>query len=188
MPNRSKAKGKAYENEVCDLFNAVFNLPFKRTFTSGAFFGGKNKDRLAQFDNGQIVASRGDIHMPKELSHIIIECKSRKEIAFHQFMQKDGSKELDSWIEQVEIDFNVSDDATICLVIFKPNRKGHFIAYSSNMEFKQERNFVCYNCKDNKYIIHELDKEWLELNKEKMLGKKEVAAPNVELNIEPKNV
>ena len=61
MPSRGKAKGNAWENAVCKVFNSVFNLSFKRVPTSGAMTGGMNSAILELLSESQKLLLRGDI-------------------------------------------------------------------------------------------------------------------------------
>ena len=175
MANKSKRIGKSFENEVCDVLSSFFNLSFKRTFTSGAYLGGQNAHRMHDLDEGQIVASRGDIHMPRELSNLIIECKKRKEIQYHHFFQKDGSKELNSWIDQVEIDYKENNEKGVYFVVFKASRKNKLVCFPKKFEFNLPLKYMEYDYNGSIYIITEFNNDFLSMNSEKI---KSLAKPS----------
>ncbi len=127
----------------------------------------------------QILLSRGDIIPPDEMANTIVEVKGRKIFGFHQLIQDGGSKELDKWIEQVEVDWNAGDKKGFYCVVFKPNTLGFYICYDSRFHNEKivrddgtglaltlRRNSAFYMCGYRHYVVSELSKEWLETNKE----------------------
>ena len=166
MANRNKEKGKSFERDVCETFKSVFNLNFQRIPNSGAFIGGSNSGRMENMSPNQIQLSMGDIICPKELSNLVIECKTRKDFSFNLLF--DRSRELEEWIDQVEVDFKKIPKG-IFLVIFKINNKGQFVVYDAG-KFKLivTSNALVYQYR-NKYVIHSFDKAWLEMNRKLLL-------------------
>ena len=168
MPNPQKTKGKRVENEICKIFASTFGLTFKRVFDSGSFFGGSNKYRLKEYSENQIVAGRGDIHVPKELNHLVIECKSRKTFAFNLLFGT--GTELPSWIDQLNNDIHKESD--IGLLIFKINNKGFFVVFKDENLIIPSNLMVYFH--DNTYYIQTFNNEWLEHNKQYLLDSKPI--------------
>ena len=198
MGNPNKDKGKRIEREVCEFFHKIFNLSFTRVPNSGAFTGGVNSSRIQSLSKGQNLLCKGDVIPPDELHELILEAKGRKKIPFHQFIQKDGCKELNEWIDQVELNWRENGRKGLFLLIFKPNNQGFFVCYRGGRggidttELRSEKNFVSYfytsknddaypeltnhavaNPSDMKmqrvYVIHEMTESWLTSNKEILL-------------------
>lgn len=157
--NRNKEKGKAFERAVANHLTEVFGLSFTRTPNSGAYVGGLNAYRMNRLSDSQILLTEGDIIVPDELHNMKIECKSYKQLAFHQMFTT--CKQLDEWIDQAK-----SDDK-VWFLIFKINRAGTYICYDN----KQYPNFddVDVNILHyNDYIVSTYD-EFFETNKEILL-------------------
>ncbi len=106
----------------------------------------------------------GDIIPPDEFK-ITIECKARKDFKFHQLFQKNGSKTLNEWIDQANIDFNQNKNLKLFIVVFKPNRCGNFICIDLNFNLKSIENRLYYKYNDKTYLICELI-PFLTINKE----------------------
>lgn len=166
MSNANKNKGKSFEREVCAIFKGVFNLSFQRQGTSGAFVGGYNASRLVNMSLNQQLINRGDIIPPDELNHLAVECKARKDFAFHQLFNK--SKELESWIDQSS---HMESDCLV-LTIFKSNQKGIYVCH--NFENLRSINYLTYPYNDKLYFIERFDDKWVTLNKDKLLQMKEL--------------
>ena len=79
MGNKNKNKGKSFERQICKILSDIFGLNFQRIPNSGAFVGGSNIDRYDKLTEEQRLLADGDIIVPKELSHISMECKSYKD-------------------------------------------------------------------------------------------------------------
>jgi len=163
MPNKNKAKGNAFERKVCELLMEVYGGTWRRSPTSGAFFGGKNFTRLASASMSQAMIDVGDIIPPENYEGIVIECKSRKDFAFNLLMSK--STELESWIDQALIDYDKFEHSKVFLVIFKVNRKGMFIVTMKDEIYDDSCTGIDYHYKDTIFRISVLDKEWLIRNK-----------------------
>lgn len=170
MGNRSKNIGKAFEREVADILSNFFGLNFQRVPNSGAFIGGQNYVRIQNLSEQQVLLARGDLIPPSELQRLIIECKKRKSIPYHQIIQEAGCKELNNWIDQVEIDFNICPEVEIFLLVFKSNNCGKFVLFPKG-SLNSLPSFVEYIYKDKLYTICEFNNMFLTLNKELLLEK-----------------
>lgn len=169
--NKSKNIGKAFEREVAKKLSAFFGLSFQRIPNSGSFIGGANAYRIHDLSDSQILLARGDLIPPDELYNLIIECKKRKEIPYHQFFQDKGCKELNEWIDQVEIDFNECSRIGLYLLIFKSKRQATFTCFLRNCGLKYSHNHVNYMYKNMRYVITELNTDFLTVNKDYIFEK-----------------
>ena len=171
MANKSKNIGKAFEREVANAMTLFFGLPFQRIPNSGAFIGGANAFRISTMSKSQVLLARGDIIVPDELSHMMIECKKRAGIAYNQLFQEEGCKEINVWIDQVLIDYKACPDVTLFLLIFKSNRQGKFACFLKDFKLIYHQNHINYFYKGKSFIITEFNTKFLELNKDLMLNK-----------------
>jgi len=137
--NRNKEKGKTFEREVAKELTEIFNLSFTRTPNSGAYVGGMNMFRMKHLSDSQILLTEGDIIVPDELYNMKIECKSYKQLPFHQLFST--CKQLDTWIDQA-----TSDDK-VWFLIFKINRAGKYICFHNKYypNFDTPHNILHYN-------------------------------------------
>lgn len=166
MSNPNKNKGKSFEREVCKVFESVYKLTFQRVPNSGAFVGQSNASRLVGMSLNQQLINRGDIIPPDELNHLAIECKARKEFAFHQLFTQ--SKELESWIDQsshMEID-------CLVLTIFKVNQRGMYVCH--NYEQLKGIKYLNYVHNSKLYFVERFDEEWVTTRKEILLQMKQL--------------
>ena len=164
MSNANKNKGKSFEREVADLFEETYGLTFQRVPNSGAFLGGANAFRLDKLSVNQVQMFKGDIIPPDEIPWVTIECKARKVFPYQQLFE--GCKEMDSWIEQVRIDWDALEKKGLFFVVFKPNRHGLYIVYRKDFGLSNKSNFLTYVSNNEVYLISRLDKEWLAVNKD----------------------
>ena len=136
--NRNKEKGKAFERFVANDLSDIFKLSFTRTPNSGAYVGGKNSFRMNTLSNSQILLTEGDIIVPDELHNLKIECKSYKDLPFHQLFTQ--CKQVDEWIKQA-----YSQDK-VWFLIFKINRAGSYICFDRKYyeSFDIEGNILHY--------------------------------------------
>lgn len=164
MSNANKNKGKAFEREVCKVFESVYKLTFQRQYASGAFVGGLNAARLVGMSLNQQLINRGDIIPPDELNHLAIECKSRKDFKFHQLFTK--SIELEGWIDQSS---HMESDCLV-MTIFKSNQKGLYVCH----DFIQLCGdcYLAYPYKEKVYFIERFDAAWVEHRKQILLDMK----------------
>ena len=167
MGNKSKNIGKGFERDIANQLTAFFKLPFQRVPNSGGFVGGSNYTRMASMSGSQILLTRGDIIVPDEMPRLMIECKKRNSIAYHQFMHIDGSKEINSWIDQCLVDVEHSD-VSIFLLVFKSNNVGKFVLFDAG-KLNPGTNYVCYSYNNRAFWITEFDERFLEANKETFL-------------------
>lgn len=125
MTSKAKAKGNAWEREICVFLGNTLGGNFQRVPNSGAYMGGKNSFRKEFLSEIQQRAAKGDIIPPDDLPRLNIEAKNYKDIAFHQII--DGAcKQLDTWIDQTE---EPADPTDISFTIFKITRKGSWVAF-----------------------------------------------------------
>ena len=120
--SKAKQKGNSFERDVAKDLTDVFNLPFNRTFGSGAFLGGKNFHRRAGVSKSVTKASLGDIACPEEWD-FIIECKSYADINFNGII-KGYCDKLSGWISEVRYDAENKSNHMVC---FKISRAGVYI-------------------------------------------------------------
>jgi hypothetical protein len=135
MPNRSKAKGNAWELEVAKFLSETYTESFLRIPSSGAFVGGKNNFRKNTIDAAQLQGKKGDIHPPAAWIHWNIECKSYADFPFHQLWTQDV-KILDAWIQQQK---DVEDGGDLNLILIKITRKDKWVVYPASLDFKVTR-------------------------------------------------
>lgn len=127
MTSKAKAKGNAWEREICVFLGETLGGNFQRVPNSGAYMGGKNSFRKEYLSDTQQRAAKGDIIPPDDLPNLNLEAKNYADIAFHQII--DGScKQLDTWIDQTE---EPADPTDISFTIFKITRKGSWVAFKA---------------------------------------------------------
>lgn len=159
MANRNKEIGKSFEREVCDAFHKATGLNFQRVPNSGSFIGGRNVVRMDTMSENQIGLMRGDIIPPKEYPNLIIECKKRKSFSFHLLFHDD--KDLNSWIKQVEVDFNAGGKG-IWLLVFKVNNRGMYVVWNGHrFKLTCTDNSLIYQLDHVNYLVHRFDERWL---------------------------
>ena len=164
MASRQKIKGSKFERDVAKVFSDVSGEHYARSVGgSGGYVGGKNAHRMKNLSESQLKLVRGDIAVGESLN-IIIECKHYADLGFHQLW--DECKQLDKWIEQVQIDHNLSDSVFYC-VIFKLDRKGSWIAFEEDA-FDKEADVAkmrYYNKKSKRWFtVERFGTEWVERN------------------------
>lgn len=127
MTSKAKAKGNAWEREICVFLGETLGGNFQRVPNSGAYMGGKNSFRKEYLSDIQQRAAKGDIIPPDDLPKLNLEAKNYADIAFHQII--DGScKQLDTWIDQTEEPADADD---FSVTIFKITRKGAWAAFKA---------------------------------------------------------
>jgi hypothetical protein len=165
MPARQKVKGNTWERKVAEIFSEETGTHWQRNICgSGGFVGGKNAHRIAHLTENQTLMARGDIVPGDGFEKTIIECKFYKDFAFHSLMALNGVSKLNEWIEQVNIDHEVSNSEFYC-VVFKINRKGMFIAFPSDL-LTPINNFCTYQYAETNttFAIEEFNNEWVSRN------------------------
>ena len=171
MGNKSKNIGKAFERECCKILEKFFDLPFQRVPNSGAFIGGQNAFRISKLSASQTLLAKGDIIPPDELPNLIIECKKRRVIAYHQFFQDNGSKDLNEWIDQTEIDYVACGEVGVYIILFKSNNRGRFVCFLKDSGLIPNINHVYYNYNKKEYLITEFNDTFLNNNKDIIFDK-----------------
>jgi len=125
MPSTSKNKGSAFEREVAQLLNDIFETTeFARSPGSGAYFGGSNSTRKRGDHVKDVMV--GDLITPKSFPYSI-ECKSYA--AAHgpnPYNLISGSdRMMDTWLNQLMHDSNTKRAAP--LLFFKITRRGTWV-------------------------------------------------------------
>lgn len=169
MPNKSKTKGKSFENQVCKIMESIFGGSFLRCFTSGAYTGGKNFTRLARLTKNQIQMNRGDIVPDDSMSNMIIECKSYKDFAFNLFVDTKSNTLLDGWLKQVETDVTGSE---FYFIVFKINNKGIFGVFREDLisDCEIPGNYSVYHYNNKKYLVMNFQ-DFMSVNRDKIRDK-----------------
>jgi hypothetical protein len=123
-----KAKGNTFERKIANFLSERFKehvgieKPFSRNSNSGAYFGGKNQIRVAQFLEEH--QNFGDIIAPDNFKYVV-EAKSYKTPFSINAIITQKSKQLDVWIEQSEQDAeNASRES---LLVIKYNNTTPFV-------------------------------------------------------------
>jgi hypothetical protein len=153
-----KRKGNAFElkvaNRLSNRFKEFLNIEkgFRRNQDSGSFFGGKNSDRIAQYDANFIVL--GDLVCPKNFKYSV-ECKHYKTPPTFQSVLNQEIKEWDTWISQAERDSSNSNK--IMMLIIKYNNVDEFIISD------QEIDKITYAFRYKKYYVYK-EKDFLSLD------------------------
>jgi hypothetical protein len=129
MTSKAKAKGNAWEREICGFLKETLGGHFMRVPNSGAYIGGTNNFRKETLSAAQTRHMKGDIVPPDDLPLLNIEAKNYADIAFHQIIDG-GCKQLDGWIDQTEEPADADD---VSFTIFKITRKGSWVAFKSSL-------------------------------------------------------
>lgn len=158
MTSKAKAKGNAWEREICGFLGETLGGNFQRVPNSGAYMGGKNVFRKEFLSDGQQRAAKGDIIPPDDLPKLNLEAKNYADIAFHQIINGE-CKQLDAWIDQTEEPADLDD---VSFTIFKITRKGSWVAFRSDLadKFKlRDLSYVTYRKEGGvTYIITDHEK------------------------------
>ena len=166
MTSKPKAKGNAWEREICKFLGETLGGNFMRVPNSGAYQGGFNRYRKKTLSKTQDLSTKGDIIPPDNLTKLNIEAKNYANISFHQIINGE-CKQLDGWIEQTEI---VASPTDISFTIFKITRKGSWVVFRETLKNNFEiSSHVCYIKNNNiTYIITDYESFFIN-NKEKIL-------------------
>lgn len=127
MPSRSKTKGNKFENDVCKLFNNIYETQeFHRTPSSGAVMGRTNWGKRQGLAEGVKRTLGSDIIVP-DWFEFAVECKHYKDTpVYHNLIKNTGDPTLDHWLGEVLYDaINLKLHP---MLIFKTDRKGAFVA------------------------------------------------------------
>ena len=165
MAVNSKQKGSRGERECASIFQKYLGGYFQRVPQSGAFIGKQNSDRKDFMQTTQIRASKSDIIPPDEYPHLVIECKSYKDLPYHGFVTDSKIDKLDKWIVELETDCDEKDFGVLC---FKTNRKKWTICF--HVKYLQKfkiNNYSIYNnyvvC-DMEYLVSNNKDTFIELS------------------------
>ncbi|OQB40850.1 MAG: hypothetical protein BWY04_01169 [candidate division CPR1 bacterium ADurb.Bin160] len=100
-----KTKGKRGETYFAEKLSQVTGLHFHRIYASGASVGQSNSNKLEILTQAQSEAQLGDIQSPEDLKYYFIwESKNYEELDFHNLININCSKQLISWLEELEYD------------------------------------------------------------------------------------
>lgn len=161
MPSPQKQKGSSWERDVARFLTATYNESFIRAPGSGAYVGGKNKQRTQILHEGQIRSFKGDIVPGQSFPKFNAECKSYADFPFHLVLTGD-CKVLDSWLDQM---MDVSEEQDLNILFMKFNRKGSFVCVQTKLTWITDQ-FLYYTSKKHKdWLIIEFD-HFFKLNKD----------------------
>jgi len=123
-----KQKGNTFERDIANRLSARFatitgvEKAFRRNADSGSFFGGKNQQRIEQYDTDY--ALFGDLICPRNFM-FSVECKNYKTPPTFNALIKQDIAEWDKWIVQAEQDAKNSNKKM--MLIIKYNRTLPFV-------------------------------------------------------------
>ena len=155
-----KKKGNAFELKTANLLSKRFQnylkieKGFRRNQDSGSFFGGKNSNRIDQYDSSFIVL--GDLICPRNFK-FSVECKHYKTSPTFQSILNQEVKEWDQWIAQAERDS--ANSGKVMMLVIKYNNVEEFII--SNQTFDK----ISYAFTYKKYFVYR-QKDFLSLEDE----------------------
>jgi len=130
MPSKSKTKGNKWELDISKFLTNLYDQPFIRIPTSGAYTGGKNAYRKAGLQERQIMSRKGDIQPPDDWVNFNCEAKSYADFKFHHLFLGEN-KLLDEWISQM---YDASEANDFNIILMKFNNKGSWVAYESKQK------------------------------------------------------
>lgn len=201
-----KKIGNQFERRTAQMFSEGMGGEFVRTPSSGAFIGGANRKRLEVLGQNQARLFDADLIAPDEWKNIVVECKKRAKIPFRQFVEINGCKLLNQWLEQVFQNYK-PNDGKIYFLVFAEKFSPIFICYPSSYCFPHglhwttptgyikpdsQNNSISYYSYvktiseegPTKFIIHELSIQWLKdlaktLKQPSILPPKPAQPPNI---------
>ena len=170
MPSRSKTKGNKFENDMCKVFNKLYDTEeFSRTPNSGAMMGRSNWGRKSGLAENVKRTLGSDIIVP-DWFKFSVECKHYADTpTYENLIKAPGDKTLDHWLGETmydSINLNLHP-----MLIFKTNHKGTHVALPAY--FITEIQEANYYAKYGTFLIFGLDV--LEVNAEAI---KEAALSN----------
>lgn len=126
MPSRSKNKGNKFENDMCKIFNRLYETEeFARTPNSGAIMGRTNWGRKQGLAEDVKRTLGSDIIVP-DWFKFAVECKHYKDSpSYDKIVKAPGDKTLDGWLGEAlydAINLNLHP-----MLVFKTNNKGTHI-------------------------------------------------------------
>jgi len=161
MPSPQKAKGSGFEREVARFLSDLYGESFIRVPNSGAYIGGKNKERKQVLHEGQVRSFKGDIIPGQSFTKLNAECKSYADFPFNLAVTGE-CKVLEGWLNQM---MGVAEPDDLNVLFMKFNRKGRFAAIETKYDWTV-KNFLHYSSiKHNDWIITDFD-NFFELNKD----------------------
>jgi hypothetical protein len=161
MPSPQKQKGSSFEREVANYLSELYNESFIRAPGSGAYIGGKNKNRTQILHEGQIRSFKGDIVPGQNFPKFNAECKSYADFPFHLVLAG-NCKVLDGWLDQM---MEVSEENDLNILFMKFNRKGKFVAVQSSLTWITDQFLYYTSSKHKDWIIIEFE-HFFKLNKD----------------------
>lgn len=181
MPSPQKQKGSSWEREVARYLSEIYNESFIRAPGSGAYVGGKNKQRTQILHEGQIRSFKGDIVPGQNFPKFNAECKSYADFPFHLVLTG-HCKVLDGWLDQM---MDVAESGDINILFMKFNRKGSFVCVQTNLTWITDQ-FLYYTSEKHKdWLIIEFE-HFFKLNKELLKtycsGTTDIKSNTVQLN------
>ena len=118
MPTNSKKKGNRGENQLVHILEEAFgDGQFKRTPSSGAYTGGKNREGAENLPWEAKITLVSDIITPSNFN-FVVEHKFYESISFWELFSDKSN--WNDWIKQVQDDANFVDKEP--LLIIKYNR------------------------------------------------------------------
>lgn len=135
MPN-SKKKGNRGENQLVHILEEVFGEgQFKRTPSSGAYTGGKNRDGAENLPWEAKITLASDIITPANF-RFVIEHKFYAEANFWDLFS-DKSK-WNEWLEQVEGDAGFVSKVPLVIVKYNQHKRIALVPYGYLTEYLED--------------------------------------------------
>lgn len=175
MGNKSKAIGNGFERECARMLTEFFGMPFQRTPNSGAFCGGRNASRISGMSGSQALLARGDLIVPDEMSHVMFECKRRKDVKYNQLLCEGGCRELDEWLDQVLVDYLACDDVSLFLLLFRSARQGKSACFMRCSGLVPPMNHCSYGYHGAEMVVTEFSERFLSVNRDAILRRDSIA-------------
>ena len=146
MPNKNKNRGKTGERYFADILSNISGLHFHRTFTSGAFVGSSNRERIKQITMGQTINNLGDISAPEMLKYLLIfESKNYTEVFIHQLLNGE-CKQIFGWLKEMMFDVNSAllsiKKQALGFLCIKYTSKGNFVVVNKGMMKKYKLRLI----------------------------------------------
>ncbi len=153
MPSKSKSKGNKFENDMCKIFNRLYETEeFSRTPNSGAMMGRSNWAKKQGLSESVKRTLGSDIIVP-DWFRFSVECKHYADTPTYEALIKEpGDKTLDHWLGETL--FDAGNLGLHPMLIFKTNHKGtHVVLPNYFLEMMQPNYYVNYGA----FIIVGLD-------------------------------
>lgn len=116
--SRSKQKGNRFERELSKILSETYKeefeveQSFRRSITSGSFFGGKNRSRANMYIAKNDIS---DIMCPESFKYTI-ECKHYKEAPSFNAIITQSCSQWDKWIKQASMDAKTANKKFMLVV------------------------------------------------------------------------